>query len=162
MHMSSSLRGFQLSKVKSKFGSHLLTNVLQPTLLGVVISSDLSWSNHSRLIRAKMLSHLGDIRRFGRCLNAKARLLAYNTFVRPHLNYYLPLWGNTNVETTRELGRVLTRCLRTISGSQASTFSRDTFDSYNICDFATQVCINNALTLFVQFHLPRERQFLIQ
>ena len=80
-----------------------------------------------------------------------------------------PLSGHTwttaslYVETpTRKLkeslAELLTRCLRTISGSHASTVSRDTFDSYNIWDFFTKVFINNALTLFVQFHLSTEHR----
>ena len=51
-----------------------------------------------------------------------------------------------------------TRCLRTISGSHASTFFCDAFDSYNIFDFAIKVFVSYALTLFVQFYLPTERR----
>ena len=127
------------------------TNEQQLTLLGIVIFSDLSWLSHSRLIPAKMSSRLGAIQQFGRCLYAKACFLVYNAFVWPHLNYYLPVWRNTNTE-------VLTCYLRAISGSHASTFSRNTFNSYNICDFVTQVFVNNALILFITFYLPTERR----
>ena len=90
------------SNANAQLSSHQLTNVQQLILFGVVISSDLSKSSHSRLVRAKMSSRLGTIRRFGRCLNAKARHLVYNTFIWPHLYYYLCM-GNTNAVTTTAL-----------------------------------------------------------
>ena len=159
MQVLSSLRGHKQANINVRLGTHQLTNVQQLALLSVTITSDLSWSSHSRLIRAKISHRLGAIRRFGRCLNAKTRLLAYNAFVRPHLSYCLPVWGNTNAVAARELDNVLIRCLRTFTGSRMySTFSRDAFNSYKICDFTTQVFINNVLTLFTQFHLPAERR----
>ena len=156
MHILSSLRGCKQANINVCLGTHQLTNVQQLALLGVIITSNLSWLSHSRLVRAKILYHLGAIRRFGCCLNTKTRLLAYNVLVRPHLSYCLPVWGNINAVAARKLDNVLTRCLRTITRSHTSTFSRDVFDSYNICDFTTQVFVNNVLTLFTQFHLPAE------
>ena len=157
MHVLPSLRDRKQANINVRLGTYQLTNVRQRALLGVTLTSDLSWSSHSRPVRAKISSRLGTIRRFDRCLKAKTCLLAYNAFVRLHLSYCLPVWGHTNAVAARELDNVLIRCLRTITGSRTSTFSRDVFDSYNICDFSTQVFINNVLTLFTQFHLPAER-----
>ena len=157
MHVLPSLPGSKQANINVRLGTHQLTNVQQLALLGVTITSDLSWLSHLRLVQAKISSRLEVIRRFGRCLNAKTRLLVSNAYVQPHLSYCLPVWGNTNAVAVRELDNVLIRCLRTITGLCTSTFSCDVFDSYNICDFSTQVFINNVLTLFTQFHLPAER-----
>ena len=96
------------------------------------------------------------IRHFGQCLNSKTRLLAYNAFVHSHLTYCLPVWGNTNSSVDRNIDKVLTRCLQSISGSDTSTFSCDSFTEYNISDFTTQAFIGNFLTVLTQLHLPVE------
>ena len=158
MHVLPSLRGRKQANINVRLGTHQLTNVQQLALLGVTITSNLSWSSHSRLVRAIISSRLGAIRRFGRCLNAKTLHLTYNAFVRPHLSYCLPVRGNTNPVAARELNNVLIRCLQTITRPRTSTLSRDVFDSYNICYFITQVLINNVLTLFTQFPLTAERR----
>ena len=62
------------------------------------------------------------IRRFSCSMNALKRMSAYNAFVRPHLIYCLPVWGNANATVTNEMNRTLSRCLRIIFGSCETTF----------------------------------------
>jgi ribonuclease P/MRP protein subunit RPP40 len=120
MHVAPSLRRRQPADIALRLGSHRLTAVQQLTILGVTISEDLSWSCHSRRVMAKISSRMAAIRRFGRCLNMKTRLLAFNAFVRPHLDYCLPVWGNTNATIGGDFDKVLLRCLQCVSGSRAS------------------------------------------
>ena len=109
-------------------------------------------------MKSKIAYRLAAIRRFGRCHNSKTRLVAYNAFVHPHLTYCLPVWGNTNAIVAKDFGKVLSLCLQSISGSNTSTLSCDSFIDYNISEFTTQVFISNVLTVFTQFHLPDERR----
>ena len=55
--------------------------------------------------------------------------------------YYLPVspYGVTTVTVVNDLNRTMTRFLQTVSGSRASSLSQVSFDSYDICDFKTQV-----------------------
>ena len=158
MHIRPSLRGYQAQNINIHLGSHALTKVQKLSLLGVIISDDLSWTCQSRRVRAKVTSRMAAIKRFGRCLNVNTRLIAYNAFIKPHLDYCLPVWGNTCTSVASELDRTLARCLRTISGSHTSTFSRASLETYGICDFTTHVFISNVLAIHKQLHLPTEHR----
>ena len=50
MYVLQSLRGRKQANINVRLGTHQLTNVQQLALLGVTITSDLSWSSHSRLV----------------------------------------------------------------------------------------------------------------
>lgn len=158
MHIRPSLRGYQAQNINIHLGSHALTKVQKLSLLGVIISDDLSWTCQSRRVRAKMTSRMAAFKRFGRCLNVNTRLIAYNAFIKPHLDYCLPVWGNTCTSVASELDRTLARCLRTISGSHTSTFSRASLETYGICDFTTHVFMSNVLAIHKQLHLPTEHR----
>ena len=98
------------------------------------------------------------IRRFSCSMNAFTRMSAYNVFVRPHVIYCLSVWGNTNATVTNEMNRTLSRSLRIIFGSRETTFSRSLFSSYNICNFQTEVLIQNALVMHSEIYSPTSKQ----
>ena len=54
-------------------------------MLTLCITS-LSWDSQSRKVRAKISSRMAAICRFGRSLNFNTRLIAFNAFMRPHLD----------------------------------------------------------------------------
>ena len=82
------------------------------------------------------------------------QLLAYNPFICLHLSYCLAVWSNSTMTVVNDLNRTLNRCLQTVSGSRASTLTQlYYFDSFNICDFKTQVLISNVLKIFHQLQL---------
>ena len=158
MHMMPSLRQHRSVDVNVYLGSCHLVHTHQPSLLGVLLLNVFLWTSQACKLKFKITSQMAAIRRFGRCLNSKTRLLAYNAFVCPHLIYCLPVWDNTYASVARDFDKVLTCCLQSISGSVTSTLSRDSFTDYNISDFTAQVFISSVLTVFTQLHLPVERR----
>ena len=80
-----------------------LLNVDKLKVLGVTITHDLQWSSHGNKVRAKIIARMNTIRRFGRILNANIRLQLFNTYVKPHYKYYLPVWGNTNKSIEKKI-----------------------------------------------------------
>ncbi len=71
---------------------------------------------------------------------------AYNAFVQPHLIYCQPVWGNTNATETNKTNHTLSCSLRIIFGSRKTKFSRSFFLNYSICNFQTEVLIQNAFS----------------
>ncbi|KAK3881103.1 hypothetical protein Pcinc_014440 [Petrolisthes cinctipes] len=69
-----------------------LNTVTSHKYLGVHISADMRWNTHIGNIRAKASRVLGFLRRnLSRC-NTDTKIIAYNTFVRPHLDYCDTVW----------------------------------------------------------------------
>ena len=141
MHISPSLRSYVPANINVVHGSKKLSQVEHLSILGVSVTHDLSWSCHSRKIRAKISSRMAAIRRFICSMNSLTRMSAYNAFVQPYLIYCLPVWGKKNATVTNEMNHNLSRCLRIIFGSRETTFSRSQFSSCNIFNFQTEVLI---------------------
>ena len=60
--------------------------------LGVTISKNLSWNNHLNIITKKANSTLAFLRRNIRNCPQRAKTQAYNTLVRPSLEYAYHVW----------------------------------------------------------------------
>ena len=75
------------------------------TILGVIITSNLSWAMQADKVRSKMNGHLGVLRCFGQLLNYRSRLQLFNAFIKPVLTYCLPVWGNCPVLCQRAMDK---------------------------------------------------------
>ena len=61
--------------------------------LGLLISSDLSWSNHIQSVCSKARKRVGLIyRKYYRFSDTATLLQLYRSLVRPHLDYTAPVW----------------------------------------------------------------------
>ena len=61
--------------------------------LGVTISKDLNWSPHINNITGKAKNTLRFIKRNIKSSNTKVKEMAYNTYVRPQLEYCSTIWN---------------------------------------------------------------------
>ena len=85
--------------------------------LGVVISSDLSWSSHIQLVCMKAKKILGLIyRNFAKYTSDSSVLLKmYKALVRPHLEYAAQVWSPYMVKDIQLLEKVQRFALRICS-----------------------------------------------
>ena len=71
----------------------ILEKVQSYRYLGVSITADLSWSDHISSICTKARRHLGLLyRKFYRHTSSSTLKTLYVVFVRPHLEYAVPVW----------------------------------------------------------------------
>ena len=63
-------------------------------LLGVVLSSNLTWTEHVEHVTSKVNQRLGLLRRIKHLLSFNARLLYYNSLVLPIFDYADMVWGD--------------------------------------------------------------------
>ena len=129
-----------------------LSIVQQLTILGVTITSDLSWTAHADKVCAKVNGRLAVLRRCGRHLNANTRLRLFNAFVKPVLLYCLPGWGNCFARQVTALNKALLQSARYITGSDNVGFTKELYMYSNICDFSNIVLLCNVLTIFNIIH----------
>jgi hypothetical protein len=76
-----------------KLGNTILQQTTSHVYLGVEISEDLKWHNHINKITAKSSRVLGFIKRNLRSCPSDLRALAFQTLVRPHLEYCSTVWN---------------------------------------------------------------------
>ena len=72
--------------------------------LGVLLSSELSWSAHIESKARKLTSLL--YRRFNGNVNQQSMYSLYSTLVRPHLEYAAPIWDPHLVKDVKKLETV--------------------------------------------------------
>ena len=72
--------------------SAILTNTDSCTYLGVTIRKDLKWDDHINRVTAKANRTLGLVRRNIKTNNQEIKTVAFNTLVRPVLDYASSVW----------------------------------------------------------------------
>ena len=150
MCISPSFRKHQPIALDVTIGAHYLSIVQQLIVLGGNISDDLSWNSQSHKVRAKISLCMAAVCHFGRSLNFNTRFVAFNAFIRPHLDYCLPVWGNSSLSITKYMDKVLLRCARVIHSQRDIKLSSLTMKSCGLCDFATLVFMSNVIAMFHQ------------
>ena len=106
--------------------------VRQYKYLGVIISSDLSWSHHIQALCSKTRKLLGLLyRRFSSYSNAEVMLKLYLTIVRPHLDYAAQVWHPYQAKNITALENVQKFALRICSRSYDTNY-QDLLDCYHL------------------------------
>ena len=80
--------------------------------LGLTITSDLKWNTHINNITKKSNSILGLLRRNLRISSQSLKTQAYQSLIRPHLEYASTVWSPHTTENRHKLDRVQRRAAR--------------------------------------------------
>ena len=86
---------------------HCINNVTCFKYLGILISSDFSWTNHVEYMAGKVNQRLGLLRRIKHLLPFKARILFYKSLVMPLFEYADLVWGDKHNVTLMSSLQVL-------------------------------------------------------
>ena len=74
-------------------GSHIVSWSQKVKYPGVIINSKLKWNNHCQFIVSKATKCLNHIRRAMYGCTQAAKVNAYKSLVRPHLEYACTFWS---------------------------------------------------------------------
>jgi hypothetical protein len=139
-----------------------LNNVENIRILGVTITSKLDWTEHGQSVCAKMNGRLCVLRRLGHVLNMRSRLQLFNAFIKPHLQYCLPVWGNCSVALQHAFDKTLIRCVRYIlADSNIHDLNRRILDCTHIFKFTQFVTMANVITVFNILHSPKNIDYFV-
>ena len=86
------------------------------TYLGVTISQDLSWNDQVEKVVAKGQRTLGFVRRNVKTSNRETKAKAYNTIVRPTLEYASSVWSPGQTTLKHSIEKVQRRAARYVCG----------------------------------------------
>ena len=103
--------------------------VNQLRLLGVVFSDTLSWKSHTAATCKKVCSMLGALHRSTSATNTSTRARLYDVFIKPKMNYCLPVWGNSTETDIACMKRIVKRALRTVLNQSEAIFSQESVKS---------------------------------
>jgi hypothetical protein len=87
--------------------AHVLEEVTEERDLGVIWQNNLKWSEHVNRSCTMAYMKLGMLRRtFKTWSNTKTFKTLYTTFVRPHLEYAVPVWNSLNKKDIKKIEKV--------------------------------------------------------
>ena len=83
-------------------------------ILGVQVDENLLWNNHFQLVSKKVSSHLWLLSKLRSYLSVEHRLLFYNAYVKPHLEYCSVVWSNTPNYNINRISKLQRRACKLI------------------------------------------------
>ena len=83
-------------------------------VLGVFVGATFSWTEHINHIIKKVNSSLALLRRIKKYLNHKTKILFYNAYILPHLDYCCSIWGDCSKYLLESLLKLQKRAARII------------------------------------------------
>lgn len=104
----------QISAFNYSFNDLMLQRVSDYKYLGVIFTTDLSWSKHINLVCTKSLKKLGYLRRTLGSSPQETKLLMYKTLIRPVLHYTSIVWCPYKKEEIKQIESVQKKAIRFI------------------------------------------------
>ncbi len=111
MHIGKNNEQYQY-KINDNNEEYILQNTEIERDLGVIISSDLKWSNQVNTAVAKAQKALGLIKRTFTHLNTEMTKTLYTSLVRPHLEFAVSVWKPTSKGEIEVLEKVQRRATK--------------------------------------------------
>lgn len=97
-----------------KIKNTLIEEVSKFKYLGIVLNSRLDWNDHVQQVTSSALKKLGLLRHKLRGTPSNVKLLAYNSIIRPKLEYAAVVWDPHTNKNINELEKVQRRAVRFI------------------------------------------------
>ena len=113
-----------------------LKNCCEYTYLGLTIDSHLSWNAQVEKVCKKLGSRVAMLQRMRGTFSSAQLNTLYFSFVQPHVDYALSVWGNTTQQNLQRVQRHLNRSARIVSNNfDFDVPSLSIIESQTILDF---------------------------
>lgn len=116
-------------------------------LLGVNINENLTWNDHINRIRKKLSTNLWLLSRLKWFIPLSARILFYNAYIQPHLDFCNIVWGGSNITSIHPLFIVQKRACKLIFGHEYVSVS-ESLEKINCLSVSDKVILQKAKFMF--------------
>jgi len=91
--------------------------------LGIVIDSNISWSNHTDYLCKKVSSRIGILKRIMHCLTLPSAQTVYKTTIQPIFDYCGVVWDSCSEASSLRLQRLQNRAGRIILSADSPSLN---------------------------------------
>ena len=143
-----------------RIGSSNISFVQLLKILGVTLSSTLSWNEHAQNVCSKVARKLGVLRQISNSLNARTRAHVYKVFIKPDIDFYLPIWSQCGAAHTRRLNKLLQKVKRIITHDKSATVTNSDYKIYCLADFNSIAMYVSVCQFFNFVHVSSQNDLL--
>jgi hypothetical protein len=128
-------------------GDSVIKKVDRFRYLGLMIDSEISWSDHANFIALKIAPFVGLIRRVRPFISENVAMQLYYAHIHSRLIYCLPVWSSCSIEMKMRLQRLQNKCIKAIKRKPRLTPSCDLYDDkflsfLQLCDYESILFIH--------------------
>ena len=78
--------------------------------VGVLLDDNINWNEQFKLVKNNIAKVSYNLARAKRCIPEHIKLLIYNSLIRCHLEYWLPIWGDLSSANKKNSSRYSKQC----------------------------------------------------
>ena len=109
-------------------GNHIIQQVSNKKVLGVIIDEQLKWKEHNDAQCKKISQSIALLRRAKQFVNQDTLLNMFNALVLPHFTYCSNVWSDGSCSHIEKLKKLQKRAARVITGSTYEIRSTEIFE----------------------------------
>ena len=114
--------------IKININGTQMKNTKQEKLLGALIDNNLTWHSQVKKVKQTIAFKLSILRKIRHYLPAKTRILYYNYYIKPHLQYCCTIWGQCNKTDIYSIIKLQKQAARLILDADKYSPSSPLFD----------------------------------
>ena len=129
--------------------------------VGIMIDEFLSWDYHINLVANKISKSIFALRQVKNILPMKIRKLLYNTMVKPHLDYGLLVWGQSQQLTRLE--KLQKKAIRLITNASYNAHTEQIFGNQKLLKIGEiyTVGVNEFASKYLNNKIPKSSMNLL-
>ena len=116
--------------------------------VGVLLDDNINWNEQFKLVKNNIAKVSYNLARAKRCIPEHIELLIYNSLIRYHLEYWLPIWGDLSSANKKTLLSIQNNAVRNIRGSKYNSHTDPIFRKQKIMKFCDLYNFNCASLMF--------------
>ena len=116
-------------------------------ILGVQVDENLLWNNQLLHVSKKVSSYLWLLGKIRQYLSKEHRLLFYNAYIKPHLEYCSTVWSNTSNSNISKINTLQRRACKLILSQTYNGF-HEALQRLDILSFDQTVFLNKAKIMY--------------
>lgn len=146
---------FKLRKVNAlqlMINGSLLENVTSQKVLGILVENTLTWQKQIENVCQNLNSKLNLFKRIKHYLNPHSRMLFYNAYMLPIMDYCCHIWGKDNKTVVAKIDKMQSRICKSILDLPIKAHSKDVFIELKILHFSSRCKYHTAVLVYKILH----------
>ena len=116
-------------------------------ILGIQVDENLTWNSHFNFLSKKLSSYMWLLSKIRTYLSTEHRLLFYNAYIKPHLDYCSLIWSNTSNLNINKVNKLQSRSCKLILGIEYNGLI-EAFKRLNILSFDQSIFLSKAKVMY--------------